>query len=319
MPSVLQELVGAIISEVDDLESLKACSLVGPGFREPSQRILYYITLSGWLEDGSEPENYGAARILSTRGIPACRNLYNGRETAIIRASVGLRQPPVGPSTPSEPDALVDFMSRPKLHDLRVARITGLSLYFREGVSDAPLDVSPTIQDLVIHNSCDAIYKLLPNPSFNPYISKLRGLSFNPELNHSQIVVVPAAQTLERIHFVFNGYHICRAPIPLPPLPVLRTLEFYMLEYWLHSLPFILDTISSVLESNASLVLAEIVMTFPSWKCRLPAETDSMATRDEALVAHRAAPLMRWRTRSAQEKRILCKSVSPKHERWVES
>ncbi|KAF8154339.1 hypothetical protein K438DRAFT_1777971 [Mycena galopus ATCC 62051] len=200
--------------------------VVGPGFREPSQRILLFISSrcpGGWRTALSQKIT---ARHVSTRGIPACRNQYKGRETAIIRASGGCRQAP--------------------------------------------------------------------------------------------ILVVPAAQTLERIHFVFTDGPLqtssrastadpldrvsyLQSSIPLPPLPVLRTLEFHMREYWLHSLPFILDTISSVLASNASLVLTEIVMTFPSWKCRLPPETDSMATLDEALVAHRAAPLMRWRTRSAQK------------------
>ncbi|KAJ6493219.1 hypothetical protein C8R45DRAFT_1136244, partial [Mycena sanguinolenta] len=61
-----QELVDAILSEVDDLASLKARSLVESRFRVPSQRILLdRITLSGLSKvDQSHLENYGAVRTL---------------------------------------------------------------------------------------------------------------------------------------------------------------------------------------------------------------------------------------------------------------
>ncbi|KAJ7658245.1 hypothetical protein DFH06DRAFT_448248 [Mycena polygramma] len=46
MPALSQELVDAIIEELSDFDSLKQCSLVGPAFRYPSQRILLrFLTL----------------------------------------------------------------------------------------------------------------------------------------------------------------------------------------------------------------------------------------------------------------------------------
>jgi hypothetical protein len=53
---------------------------------------------------------------------------------------------------------------------------------------------------------------------------------------------------------------------------------------------FLLDTISSVLISNTSPILMEIVVMFPSWEC-LPPARDPMVILDAALVAHSAARL----------------------------
>ncbi|KAJ6493213.1 hypothetical protein C8R45DRAFT_1073189, partial [Mycena sanguinolenta] len=63
-----QELVDAILAEVDDPASLKACSLVESRFRVPSQRILLdRITLSGLSKvDHSHLENYGAVATYIT-------------------------------------------------------------------------------------------------------------------------------------------------------------------------------------------------------------------------------------------------------------
>jgi hypothetical protein len=66
------------------------------------------------------------------------------------------------------------------------------------------------------------------------------------------------------------------------------------------NLHFVLDTISSVLTSNTSPVLAEIIMTFPSYQ-RLPPAPDSLTTLDVALVAHPAEPAIHWLMYSASE------------------
>ncbi|KAJ7886833.1 hypothetical protein B0H14DRAFT_2563144 [Mycena olivaceomarginata] len=71
----------------------------------------------------------------------------------------------------------------------------------KTGVPDPPPDVLPTVWDLVPHPNCEAMYTLLTYPGFKHYISKLRRLAFNPEYGHTQTVVVPAANTLEHIHF----------------------------------------------------------------------------------------------------------------------
>ncbi|KAJ6493215.1 hypothetical protein C8R45DRAFT_927994 [Mycena sanguinolenta] len=64
MPFLAQELVGAILAEVDDLASLKACSLVESRFRVLSQRILLdHITLSV-SSKVDHLKNYEAARTL---------------------------------------------------------------------------------------------------------------------------------------------------------------------------------------------------------------------------------------------------------------
>ncbi|KAF8192692.1 hypothetical protein K438DRAFT_1829508 [Mycena galopus ATCC 62051] len=255
MPFLPQELVNAIIAELEvgDLETLRAYSLVGPRFRVPSQQILLHsITLSGWLKDVSQPENYGAARILLEES-PHVATYVTGLKLRlrtplldadslqwVLQQLVNVRRCAVDghrqllywdrlPSSLAE--ALLDFTSRQKLHDLRVARLAGLPgevflraaptlSFFRVltlmGIPDPPTDiVSPTVLDLVLHSGSGAIYTLLAYPSFNPYISKLRRLSFKPINHHrSQPLVVPAADTLEHIHLVCNAARIDRPNHP---------------------------------------------------------------------------------------------------------
>ncbi|KAJ6552033.1 hypothetical protein DFH09DRAFT_1167743 [Mycena vulgaris] len=61
MTSIPQELINAIVGEVDDTKSLKACALSASGFREPSQRILLRL-----LHLDNDPPNYGAVCTLLT-------------------------------------------------------------------------------------------------------------------------------------------------------------------------------------------------------------------------------------------------------------
>ncbi|KAJ7088232.1 hypothetical protein C8R43DRAFT_1050869 [Mycena crocata] len=55
MTHVPQELIEAIIRQLDDTPSLKSCSLASYSFRDPSQRILHRsLRLEPWYSTGSE-------------------------------------------------------------------------------------------------------------------------------------------------------------------------------------------------------------------------------------------------------------------------
>ncbi|KAJ6566876.1 hypothetical protein B0H19DRAFT_1258059 [Mycena capillaripes] len=63
MDTLPQELIRAIVEEIDEDESLKMCSLVSTNFREPSQRILLHaLTLGSDSED--DEKSYTAAWTL---------------------------------------------------------------------------------------------------------------------------------------------------------------------------------------------------------------------------------------------------------------
>ncbi|KAJ6592357.1 hypothetical protein B0H19DRAFT_1224302, partial [Mycena capillaripes] len=69
MDTIPQELVGAIVGQIGDNESLKMCSLVSRMFRDPSQRILLYSLALG----GDKP--YSTAWTLLRESPHAARHL----------------------------------------------------------------------------------------------------------------------------------------------------------------------------------------------------------------------------------------------------
>ncbi|KAJ6476972.1 hypothetical protein C8R45DRAFT_1077031, partial [Mycena sanguinolenta] len=312
-----QELVDAILAEVDDVASLKACSLVESRFRVPSQRILLCsITLSGciprstralWLlGDKYLVENFGAARtllkespqvsayittlqlrlhvpVLDTESLEwVLGQLVNVRRLILggLWGQLDWNRLP-----PTLTEAVVDLVSRQQLHHLRVHCVTDmpgeilltaarslsvLRVTVQNGVLDpSKSDVTPIVQDLVLDSS-DGVSAMLSYPQFRPYITALRRFSFSSEYGRTGTVLSPVADTLEHIHIV------CRGPISLPSLRALCTIEF---EISLRptQLPFILDTISTLLKSQ---------QLFPG---------DSIMALDRAIVAHPAAPRIRWR------------------------
>ncbi|KAJ6493222.1 hypothetical protein C8R45DRAFT_1136250 [Mycena sanguinolenta] len=339
-----QELVDAILIEVDDLDSLKACCLVQSRFRVPCQRILLdRITLSGLSIDQLHQENYGAVRTLleespqvathirilklrlhipgmntDTPAVDAdslqwvLRHLVNVRQFT-LHGSYGLMRWSLPwtylPSALSE--ALLDFVSQRNLHRLGVRCISALSgealvillestrsLSFwqvtvqQKGVPHSPSSHVPSIvQDLALHYGCRDLFTMLSYPYFRPYISTLRRVCFNPKDEYVRTIVGPAADTLEHIQFMCNDRLGWDSPISLPPLRSLRIIEF-TISLLYSRLPFLLDTISALLDSHASRSFQEIVMTFPAHQ-RIP--KDLMTSLDRALVAHPAGPCIRWR------------------------
>ncbi|KAF7350659.1 hypothetical protein MSAN_01626300 [Mycena sanguinolenta] len=333
MPFLSQELVDAILAEVDDLDSLKACSLVDPRFRVPSQRVLLdRITLSGWSKAGNcHLENYGAARTLLQQSPHIARyitglklelhvplldtdslqwvlqQLVNVRQFS-LRGSYGPMRWTLHlthlPSALSE--ALLDFVSRQHLHRLCVSQVGGipgeilltaapsLSLFhvtLEKGVPDTPRsDVSPIVHDFVLQAGCDYVFPMLKY--FRPYLSTLRRVCVYSKQEFIDAILEPAANSLEYIHLVCNDPEGSR--LSLPSLRSLRTLECTISSHGQEraELPYLMDDISTLLNSHASPVLVDIVMTFPA---RERLSTGSMRALDRALVAHPAGPSIRWR------------------------
>ncbi|KAK7053530.1 hypothetical protein R3P38DRAFT_2850813 [Favolaschia claudopus] len=307
-----QELIDIIIPQVGDIATLKACSLVSPMFRYPSQAILMRsLVLSGWSKpepsSTSYTENYAAARALLTSSphlIPFITTVKIRLRAPLVdseglqwvlRRLVHLRCCSIdgyrrrvkwGLLPQDLCDFLVDFLVHQRqLEELRVGRILDvpaeilvrstpsltaflISVPWREA-RDLPEEAAHRIRELVLHPGSNAICTLAVSSAF----VNLRKLSFNPGYGRSRIVVDPAAGTLEEIH-------------------MLRIIKVYKDNYHL-----LLDTVSSVLTSNASPVLEEIVLTFPTFQ-RLPPASESMRALDDALVdavSFAGGPSIRWR------------------------
>ncbi|KAJ7351354.1 hypothetical protein DFH08DRAFT_992745 [Mycena albidolilacea] len=196
MPFIPQELVNSILDEVRDRESLNSCSLVGSMFRAPSQHIiLQSITLSGWLKDTSESENYGAPHTLLEESPHVA--------SYITALELRLNLPVVDPNN-------LEWVLRRTTAVARTARSScePLPSYPESGQGCSGSPPSELWLLSGIWYFIRRCYTLLAYPGFRHYISKLLRLAFNPEYGRTQTVVVPvAANTLEHIHFTCYPFY----------------------------------------------------------------------------------------------------------------
>ncbi|KAJ7478946.1 hypothetical protein FB451DRAFT_1556724 [Mycena latifolia] len=165
-PSLPQELVEAVVAELDDVESLKACSLAGSQFRHGSQRILLRsLTVKTPLE--SVTPNYDAActflseaphvagyithlRIQLPVRVPTSADveklqqvldrLANVRYCIIVGTTRRLRGSSLGALSPAGTSAVLDFFSRQRLRGLYLRFISEIPMAaFWQLVTAAPM------------------------------------------------------------------------------------------------------------------------------------------------------------------------------------
>ncbi|KAJ7676955.1 hypothetical protein DFH06DRAFT_1169409 [Mycena polygramma] len=342
MAFIPQELVDSIIAELDDLDSLKTCSLAGPMFRDPSQRrLLRCITLTGWPHNDLRNGNCAAARTLFDQSphlaayvqdLKILLNpgpdldhlqdilliLKNVRRCIVDGHGQQFRWNNLNPGLAA---AFVKFFSRQALQDLRLCRVVitpsasfiwavpSLSSYITGATKLNPdLSGTPsTLRDLALHFGSQDLCALLASPDFRSHIAGLRRLSILPRFDDSMALITAAAGTLQHIHFD------CDVPtmamhMPLPELPALRILEF-RISFDTQTLDPLLITLSCILESSNSPTFADVVLTFPVWNYRLlqsAARSRYMTVLDAAFVAHPAVPRMRWRASFAEPSNIDC-------------
>ncbi|KAJ7676746.1 hypothetical protein DFH06DRAFT_1168922 [Mycena polygramma] len=346
MAFIPQELVNSIVAELTDMDSLKACSLAGPKFRDPTQRILLRcIALTGWPQNTSPLGNYAAARTLLEQSphvvayiqdLKILLNLNKDLEALqyILPMLVNVRRCVIDGHgqhfrwnllAPGLATGFAGFFSRRSLHELRLCRIVNmpptiflqsppsLSFYI-VGVAklcaDSSVDISkeaPTLRELTLHSGSQDVYALLASPDFHSHIAGLRRLSILPRYNDSAALLAAAANTLEHLHF--------HCDVPDPPLPVslpilltLRVLEIRIVSN-VERLDPILTTISSFLDSTPALAEVVLTLSIPLWNGQLlqnAAQSMHMAVLDDALRAHPAAPQIRWRTTFADPNHLGC-------------
>ncbi|KAJ7832553.1 hypothetical protein B0H14DRAFT_2802887 [Mycena olivaceomarginata] len=326
-----QELVDAIIEELHDLPSLKACCLVGSTFRPPSQRILLSsLTL--------QPESYNAARIFLQESphvnisstdvedfLRVLSQLTNVRICILdarlshtrwnkqlsVQLSVGIPQ----------------FLTRQPLRELHVNSVSGIptlaffwllraapNIFFtsvkvarpnQNELAVVPIEETSTLSRLRFTDECDSACELRALPQFAFNTAALRGLEMTAPYRHhdafhGHALISYAAHTLERLGLRIDG-HYPPTLQPLPLLPALRFLEFkYALPVFARGVKWFVQSLPIFLA--ASPALAQLIVTLHP--ISIPADplpheftvkVDLLTVLDDALDAHPGSPSLTWR------------------------
>jgi hypothetical protein len=244
MSIVPQELVDTIVSELEDVASLKACSLAGSAFRSPSQRILLRsLTL--------EPTNYRAFSIfleesphVATYIICLHVHLPSSRSTSeedeffiqVLSRPANVRRCIVHGDliydwtrlTPRMVSAVLGFLAQQPLRELRVLDLGHIPLlafsrllsaaptvsFHRASVTESLEDISavfpPDVSFLTRLGACRGVCKVLARPQFAAYTATLRHLeiqitSGDDRYAHVLSIICSAAHTLTDLQFACEG------------------------------------------------------------------------------------------------------------------
>ncbi|KAJ6562114.1 hypothetical protein B0H19DRAFT_1375318 [Mycena capillaripes] len=334
-----QELIDAIVYQVDATHALKACSLVSSQFRSPSQQILLR-SLS--LDD--YPPNYNAASTLLDESphiaryikdfrvrltwvpisapsyvedfLELVRKLLNVGRFAISAACDWDVLAPVIP-------AILDLIGRPNLTELHLsgienlfpatlalslASVPTLSLKQVTIATSNELHGDPTDPpcatakiDRLILSHCKGLDDFFARREYSHYIATLRTLCIRPQSEFKNVVSA-AALTLDHIELDCLGTLINSRILRLPPLAALRSMEFVVnfLHTDTHEARFV-DILASLLASGPA-TLKEISIMCPNYLSPTQRPLLQTLTAMDAVVADCAsAPYLRWRVRCSMD------------------
>ncbi|KAJ6457358.1 hypothetical protein C8R45DRAFT_1033470 [Mycena sanguinolenta] len=314
MEFVPQELVHAIVHEIDDISSLKACALASSIFRHPSQRILLSsLTLKenaqeahSLLEESPRVASYVTRLSIRTlfHGIPD-PNLQQSFQQVFAKLK-NVRQCIMSGTFSTEHrtpfiSALVEFLLRQPLRELNVLYWEGVppttalrlltaapmvsffSVYVNRDplLSSDPLQLTPKLEELFVGYGARGIYELLAQPQFKHCTSTLRRLSV--DYLHSGSVS-PLAQFVPDIQSTS---------------PEFPSLSFIEASLWFRDIAtsWFSETISSL--ANMSPILADISISFFPLNnqdvTHAVVADGVLAALDVAIAAHPGHPLIRWR------------------------
>ncbi|KAJ7509473.1 hypothetical protein B0H11DRAFT_1959755 [Mycena galericulata] len=327
MPNIPQELIDIILHQVEDVESLKACSLVSSALLPPSQRILLHsLTLTaGW----GEKSNFSAVPHVAayitrlTIRLPSnasdVQNLRQalGKLTTVRRCIVEID--PILPWSDHPPEltsVLLDFFACQHLRELhlhggdKIPRNTFLQfLLAAPGVFFLYCSVDPKLRDplvppplclsglqrLSLGQNTDSIGAFLTRPQLQPLTAALRVLSIRDNYKANARLIFNCTRTLE--HICFNGTGFEWDQTVLPHLPALRSVAFVH-TFDDHASPWFLETITALLTPDSTPRLAEITIRYSrtySQPLRYIVNAGLMGILNRGLTLHSAAPRIRWR------------------------
>ncbi|KAJ7431600.1 hypothetical protein FB451DRAFT_1573677 [Mycena latifolia] len=327
IPPIPQELGYAIVEEVEDSKTLKACALVASHFRGVSQRILLsslsldtclswkYRDFCSLLEESPHVAAYATKftlRLSSERRLSSwdLRNMFstltNVRRFTLRGDTQSFRW---GYLTPMP---IFDFIQRQNLAELHVVFMRQLPLpvlailassapvisfnnvlpdWDHTGAFTAPPNASSIQQLFLTH--CGVLGEVLSQPQFAFCLASLRRVGFQPHTEHSAKVILAAAPTLEhiRIDRIFNDSTVS----PLPPLGALRSIDLAITAK--HHVQWLSASITSISNSPPS-TLREIYLTYRAGDREFQPPhfpPEAMAALDRVLAACPASWRFRWR------------------------
>ncbi|KAJ7176346.1 hypothetical protein C8R43DRAFT_1230466 [Mycena crocata] len=291
-----QELIDAIIHGVEDMESLKCCSLVSTRFRGASQRILlrsltlYHTWNHGTVACTLLTESPHTASYIKNITLNLPSWLPNGHAAAgRLRAAFDkltyVRQVAIDGNNVSwdvvSPLAstIFDFIRNRDLKELHVQRVQNLPWpALATLISSAPVVsmdevlpleevdvVMPQNGDLPVSNLrrllasySDAACDVLARPEFAFCLPKLRELGLDHTPVNSSLLSAASAR-LDSVYFDL-AHHISTAF--LPPLPGLRTI--HMALHWGSDAnsQCMSDAIASILVSGPATALCSLAAGF---------------------------------------------------------
>ncbi|KAJ7045234.1 hypothetical protein C8F04DRAFT_1068171, partial [Mycena alexandri] len=209
--------------------------------------------------------------------------------------------------------AILDFLSRQPLHDLRVTFATLPAEIFFWLLSTAPVisfwTVSFTepidyqmlerrphvskVRNLALERYTKMVGEILLRPQFMDYTERLVRLTVVCAQNTSSRLIFATAGTLQHIGFDIQGLYSLPATFLIPPLPALRSVEFFL---YFSRLDTHSDLILTVLDCSP--LLADLTVSStrtPMHDDELLIDAGLLNRLDTALVAHPAGPSIRWR------------------------
>ncbi|KAF7340960.1 hypothetical protein MSAN_02081300 [Mycena sanguinolenta] len=251
-----QELVQAIVQEIDDISSLKSCSLTGSIFRDASQRILLH---SLTLERDVQP-----AYTLLTES-PRIASYITHLSITLERVDVdndSLRQ--------SLQYILAKLVNRQPLHKLKINSSDGFS---RASILRL-LTMAPVV-------SFAGVVALTDREDSGP------SSPTNRTFQHASPFISIAAPTLEYLYLAGLPDRVI--------LPAFSALHTIALDSWFYDwIPWLPDVISSVVRTSP--LLDDIVVRFlPTYATSCPRIFGPALTMlDADLAAHARRPVIRW-------------------------
>ncbi|KAJ7651551.1 hypothetical protein DFH06DRAFT_1207352 [Mycena polygramma] len=290
---ISQELVDAIVCEVDDICSLKACALAGSVFRGRSQRILLQsLTLDALPKVSGiltllEESPHIAAYITGLK-IEILNRLTNVRR---FHVRVPLSHSLLGPTRFFRATAVVQATGHlPSARSPAIAFFSNVAL---ESPVASSSDAASKVEELVLDDW--STYQLISRPQFESQLQKLCRLSIVSS-KHGSTLLSSTACTLEHVNLRVPSHSRDRLLPHIPPLLLLRSVTFSLSFSDHHRLDFLAEGLAAV---RASPRLAYVVLVFERLsreECQqtLYLSVPTLLYLDAKLAEHPARPSIRW-------------------------
>ncbi|KAJ7155241.1 hypothetical protein C8R46DRAFT_1196741 [Mycena filopes] len=342
------ELIEAILHAVDlDMESLKACSLVGPAFQRPSQRILLwsltldplarttsYLAAATLLAESPHVATYIKRlaitlplEVLTSLDVESLIQIFDRLrdvQTCVLDGAYHASTFDWSGLPPRLQTEFTDFLLRQSLAELHLISLSNMppSMLFRllrsakaiflfwvriqsfVAYSTIPvavgLDRYPMAR-LGLMSGCHQVSEFLGDPDAEFEAPNLRHLDILADqfaYLSANTLISSTSQTLEHLNLICLGSMNARHSVlePLPSFPALTCAEITLNinvgpETWFISM------LSTLLAPETAPVLAQLIITYtriPS-AIRLPLPDSTLNAIDDDLIAHPAAPSLKWR------------------------